>query len=169
MVALKRFTVFWFSIFLLVACAGQEKNSLEKTGIMKENNPDKIVKTEEEWKKDLSPEQFRILRQKGTELPFSGKFYKNKEKGMYVCAACGAELFSSESKYDSGCGWPSFFESLKDKVDTAVDKSLGMTRIEITCHRCGSHLGHVFDDGPKPTGLRYCVNSLSLDFRKKKD
>lgn len=133
---------------------------------MNENSNKKIVKAEEEWKKELTPEQFRILRKKGTELPFSGKFYKNTEKGMYVCAACGAELFSSETKFDAGCGWPSFFEALKDKVDTVVDNSLGISRIEITCHRCGGHLGHVFDDGPKPTGLRYCVNSESLDFKK---
>lgn len=162
------FIIILFFAVQAMSCAGQvqEKEPLKKTGQLNAMSEEKLNKSEEEWRKLLTPGQFHILREKGTEHPFTGKFYKHKEKGMYVCAGCGAELFSSETKYDSGCGWPSFFESLKDKVDTAVDNSLGMSRIEITCKKCGGHLGHVFDDGPKPTGLRYCVNSESLDFKK---
>ncbi len=127
----------------------------------------KIIKTEEEWKAQLSPEQYEVLREKGTERAFTGKFNKNKETGMYVCAACGNELFSSDTKFDSGSGWPSFFDSVDAaKVEIKRDTSHGMIRTEILCAGCGSHLGHVFKDGPKPTGLRYCVNSLSLDFKK---
>ena len=127
-----------------------------------------IPKTKEEWKKQLTPQQYRVLREKGTEPPFSGKLLYNKEKGVYVCAACGHPLFSSEVKFDSGSGWPSFFESIsKDAVDYHEDTSLGMHRIEVVCKRCGSHLGHVFDDGPPPTGKRFCMNSVSLQFQKK--
>jgi len=128
---------------------------------------DSIIKSEDEWKKELTPEQYRVLRQCGTEPAFTGKYYKNKEKGVYVCAACGAVLFSSDTKYDSGSGWPSFYDAInKDAIIEEVDTSYGMRRIEIKCARCGSHLGHIFPDGPKPTGLRYCVNSVSLDFQK---
>ncbi len=128
---------------------------------------EKIKKTDAEWKAQLSPEQYRVLREKGTEPAFTGKYNINKEKGMYVCAGCGSPLFSSDTKFDSGCGWPSFYEALdKDKIKEVRDTSFGMVRIEILCANCGGHLGHVFDDGPKPTGLRYCVNSLSLDFKK---
>ena len=118
-------------------------------------------------KKDLSPEQYYVLMEKGTEPPFSGKYYKHKESGTYVCAACGEELFTSESKYDSGCGWPSFYKPVAEEaVDEHKDTSHGMIRTEITCSNCGGHLGHVFPDGPQPTGLRYCINSLSMDFKK---
>lgn len=131
---------------------------------------DKVVKTAEEWKKTLTPEQFQILRKKGTEYAFTGKFYKHKENGMYVCAGCGNELFSSEQKYDSGCGWPSFYDGIAaGKIKTQLDTTHGMVRTEIMCARCDGHLGHVFEDGPNPTGLRYCVNSLSIDFKKKED
>lgn len=131
------------------------------------NNPDKVVKTEEEWKKVLSPEQYEVLRNKGTEMPFSGKYYLSKEKGTYVCAACGQELFKSDTKFDAGCGWPSFSDVIdSSKVVYTRDTSHGMIRTEITCARCGSHLGHVFDDGPAPTGLRYCINSVSIDLKK---
>lgn len=130
-------------------------------------NVERIVKSEEEWRKILTPEQYYILRQKGTERPFSGKFYKHKDKGVYVCAACGYELFSSEQKFDSGCGWPSFFDEIsKGRIKYGTDTSHGMLRTEIMCARCDGHLGHVFDDGPAPTGLRYCVNSVSIDFKK---
>lgn len=126
-----------------------------------------VNKTEEEWKQVLSPEQYYVIRQKGTEAPFSGKFYKHTEKGTYVCAACGEELFKSDTKFDAGCGWPSFFEAIDStKITYTRDTSHGMIRTEITCTKCGGHLGHVFDDGPQPTGLRYCVNSLSIDFKK---
>jgi peptide-methionine (R)-S-oxide reductase len=125
-----------------------------------------MKKTEEEWKVTLSPEQFKVLRQCGTEPPFTGKYVHHKENGVYVCAACGNELFSSKTKYDSRSGWPSFWDQFsKDSVERRIDKSHGMTRIEVVCKKCGGHLGHVFDDGPNPTGLRYCINSLSLDFK----
>jgi peptide-methionine (R)-S-oxide reductase len=121
-----------------------------------------------EWQQLLSPEQYHITRQKGTEQAFSGKYYKNKESGMYYCLCCGEALFSSDTKYESGSGWPSFWEPVeKSNVSEVADNSHGMERIEVTCSSCGAHLGHVFPDGPDPTGLRYCINSASLDFKPK--
>ncbi len=123
-------------------------------------------KSEEKWKLSLTPEQFKVLRQCGTEPPFSGKYVNHKEDGVYVCAGCGNELFSSETKYDSRSGWPSFWEKMSDEsVEFKEDNSHGMKRIEVLCKNCGGHLGHMFNDGPNPTGLRYCINSLALDFR----
>ncbi len=130
---------------------------------------EKMKKTEEEWRKDLTPEQYRILRQKGTEAAFSGALYQNHEDGSYRCAGCGALLFKSNTKFESGSGWPSFFNPAEsDAVETQEDTSYGMRRVEVTCARCGGHLGHVFPDGPRPTGRRYCINSASLRFEKEK-
>jgi len=128
----------------------------------------KVVKSEAEWKEALSPTQYHILREKGTERAFTGKYWKHKENGTYVCAGCGQELFHSDTKFDSGTGWPSFYKAVdKDKVELRNDDSYGMHRMEVVCRRCGGHLGHVFDDGPEPTGERYCINSESLDFKSK--
>jgi peptide-methionine (R)-S-oxide reductase len=125
----------------------------------------KISKTEAEWKQELGPERYRVLRQAGTEPAFSGELLHNKETGVYRCGACGAELFASDTKFDSGSGWPSFFAPLAgDRVELIDDYSHGMHRVEVRCTNCKSHLGHVFDDGPKPTGQRFCMNSLALDF-----
>lgn len=128
---------------------------------------DNAAKTEAEWKARLDPEQYHVLRQKGTERPFSGKYWNLKDDGTYVCAACGQELFKSTTKFDAGCGWPSFYDAVDSgHVTTKEDYSHGMHRTEVMCSRCGGHLGHVFEDGPEPTGLRYCINSASLQFHK---
>ena len=129
----------------------------------------KITKSEEEWRKTLTSEKFHILREKGTEPAFTGKYLNNKKKGVYKCAGCGNELFLSDTKYDSGTGWPSFWApALKDSIELKTDNSYGMRRTEVLCGKCGGHLGHVFNDGPKPTGLRYCINSIALDFKEEK-
>jgi len=127
----------------------------------------KVKKTEEEWRRELTPEQYHVMREKGTERPFTGEYEKSKEKGMYVCAGCGNPLFSSDTKYESGSGWPSFYQPVGgESVRTEEDGSLFMKRTEVLCSRCDAHLGHVFDDGPQPTGERYCMNSVALKLEK---
>ena len=130
---------------------------------------DKIQKTEEEWRKELTPQQYHVLREKGTERPFTGEYTDTHTPGSYLCAACGQELFSSESKFDSHCGWPSYYQPASNAaVEEHEDTTFGMRRVEVTCSRCGGHLGHVFPDGPRPTGLRYCINSASIKLDPKK-
>jgi len=129
---------------------------------------EKIEKTEEEWRKELTPEQYHILRQKGTERPYSGEYTDTEDSGEYKCAACGQMLFDSDTKFHSGCGWPSFYDAVPGAVEMTEDSTHGMRRVEVTCSRCGGHLGHVFPDGPAPTGQRYCINSVSVKLDKAK-
>lgn len=128
---------------------------------------DKVKKSESDWRAELTPEQYRVLREKGTERAFTGAYWNTKEPGKYLCAGCGTELFSSDAKYDSGTGWPSFWAPVSESnVATEEDRALGMRRVEVHCAKCGGHLGHLFDDGPDPSGMRYCINSASLRYEK---
>ena len=159
-------------LLLLVASAGFQGCAQVKTDQGKMKSLDmnfKVSKTNEEWKKQLTPLQYSILREKATERPFTGHYDKFYERGTYYCAGCGAELFESATKFDSGCGWPAFYDPSKpNHVKELPDTSHGMIRTEVVCASCGGHLGHVFDDGPEPTGKRYCINSASLEFRSQK-
>ncbi len=150
-------------ITLITSCSKSQENN---KSIVKESKG-KIVKTEEEWKEILSPEAFNVLREKGTETAFTGKYWNNHEQGTYYCAACHLKLFSSQAKFKSGTGWPSFYEPINEEnIAINKDTTFGMVREEVVCARCSGHLGHVFPDGPEPTGLRYCINSVSLSFEK---
>jgi peptide-methionine (R)-S-oxide reductase len=155
-------------VFIFVGVTGCAQDSQTTSQVSKSSFPkeDRVEKSDADWKKLLSPEEFYVLRQQGTEYAFSGKYFDHKEKGVYTCAACGNELFSSKSKYRSGTGWPSFWEPIAElNVDTRPEPTYGFGTLEVHCARCDGHLGHIFKDGPKPTGLRYCINSISLDFK----
>jgi peptide-methionine (R)-S-oxide reductase len=158
------------SAFILMNCYGQsstKNDPVQKSEVYSRTDTSKVQVSEKDWKKILSPEVYNIARLKGTERPFTSEYEHSKEIGTFYCAACGNSLFRSNAKYESGCGWPSFFEPISKKsIIEAPDNSLGMRRIEVMCGRCKSHLGHVFDDGPPPTGLRYCINGVVLDFEK---
>jgi peptide-methionine (R)-S-oxide reductase len=167
---------FLLPAFIIFMSCNQSQNAMSESSGLKENTIlviqgdtiPKIVKSDAEWKKELSGDEYYVLRQKGTERAFTGDLWDNKKKGTYTCAACDLPLFESSTKFKSGTGWPSFYQSLtKESIIEDSDYSLGMERVEVLCARCDGHLGHVFSDGPKPTGLRYCINSVSLNFEEK--
>ena len=153
-----------FSALAAALCAGCFTSTATATDVHEPSRSDRVVKTDAEWQSDLSPEEYRILRQRGTERAFTGDFWDDKKPGIYTCGGCGLELFDAKTKFDSGTGWPSYFRPIaEDRVDTITDTDFGMVRVEVVCARCGGHLGHVFPDGPEPTGLRYCINGNALD------
>lgn len=165
----------WITTFLLLALvagtamAAAPKRDASSPLLRKKTEIIPVTRTDEDWRQRLTPDQYRVLREKGTERAFTGAYWNHHASGTYVCAACGLELFGSDTKFDSGSGWPSYWQPLeKNHVKEISDRTLGMVRTEVECARCGGHLGHVFEDGPRPTGLRYCINSVSLGFKPKK-
>jgi methionine-R-sulfoxide reductase len=159
---MKKLTIF-ISFVILFSCNAGRKNENLPKDLITQKRDTMINKSTEDWKKELTPEQYYVIIEKGTERPFTGEYWNTFTEGTYKCAACSYELFDSGTKFDAHCGWPSFYDSIdKSRIKTAEDNKLGYKRIEIMCARCGAHLGHVFDDGPNPTGHRYCVNSLSI-------
>jgi peptide-methionine (R)-S-oxide reductase len=167
---IKRNRIFIKTVTLITGIAFNQNLIDSEISVKNENyKREKMKKTESEWKKKLSSEEYHVLREKGTERAFTGVYDKHFEEGLYLCSGCGIKIFESESKYDSGCGWPAFSEAIPQAVEETQDNSFGMKRIEITCKNCDGHLGHVFNDGPKPSGVRYCINSVSMDFLPKND
>lgn len=171
---IKKMKIVYIVLFLSIWSCNQSNSMVKNEPVNQEmeqmKNNNNLPQTEEAWKEVLSPEEYRILREAGTEAPYSGEYNMHFEKGVYVCGGCGAQLFDSTSKFQTDCGWPGFDQEIAEgKILERVDTSHGMTRTEILCAQCGGHLGHVFDDGPTETGLRYCVNSLSLDFEEETD
>ncbi len=163
-------SIFCFALLILIINSSKSRENRTEILLVQEkpNMSDKVNLTDQEWKEKLTEEEYYVLRKKGTERAFTGKYDKFYEEGNYYCAGCGNLLFTSETKYNSGSGWPSFYQPATDKsVETEKDNTFGMTRIEVHCAKCGGHLGHVFEDGPPPTGLRYCINSVSLRFQKR--
>jgi peptide-methionine (R)-S-oxide reductase len=157
--------VFSFLMLCFLACKSQSQTQSETQSQSEGKNTTEVQKTSEQWQTCLTPEQYRVLREKGTERAFTGKFYDHHEEGVYTCAGCGHKLFASTHKFDSGTGWPSYWNPYSQyAIKTNTDKTHGMERVEVVCAKCGGHLGHVFDDGPAPTGMRYCINSASLGF-----
>jgi len=165
---MKKFLFLSIALFALSACA--QKQTPIPPPSNSQNMNEKIEKTNDDWKKELNAEEYNVLREQGTERAFTGEFWDHHEKGIYTCAACATPLFESETKFESGTGWPSYFKPVDDScVAETRDVTYGMVRREVHCAKCGGHLGHVFEDGPKPTGLRYCVNSVSLNFVPKSE
>ena len=163
-------TILLILSFVITACANEESGAQKTMPEKDESMTNKVHKTDAEWKEQLTEMQYYVTRQKGTERPFTGQYWNTRDVGIYSCVCCGQDLFLSDTKFDSGCGWPSYFKPLNDKVITEQkDTSNGMVRTEVLCSKCGAHLGHVFPDGPPPTGLRYCINSASMTFMKLDD